>query len=379
MKIKNILIFILTICILLSATVCVSASEDSSSLLEGDIQDKMMRILASVEPEKENFALENVDFSSVTVGTSIPEYEVIDCQLVACSTKIFPVLSNGKMISQFFAWWDGEDWFVQLDNSLVEKTIELVGDTQFAYIYDREGVYVYSQGQTYLIGYAEQNDNIEDVDTIQEQTDVNDLSERGLISDLPDEYMNTIDCSMKDTEVNLDVLSYMENSPVELATENSAYLKVPIIKQPEGTHICWAIATVSIINYIYNYGWNYQHVVNLFNQGIDKGLPIKTVIANMNQHLNTNYSVGGYKPRASKIIKNLTAGYPIYGHFSSSDGAHAAVIRGCNKSKGTFSVMNPNPITNNYTAGTFVDMKKWYFKSSYSQKIYTLKNFGYRY
>ena len=119
-----------------------------------EIEEKMMQILASVEPEKENFALEDVDFSSVTVGTSIPEYDVINGQLVEGSTKIFPVFSGNGMVSQFFAWWDGEDWYVQLDSSLVEKTVDLVGDAPFAYIYDNEGVYVHSQGKTALVGLS---------------------------------------------------------------------------------------------------------------------------------------------------------------------------------------------------------------------------------
>ena len=204
-----------------------------------EIEEKMMQILASVEPEqgeKENFGLENADFSAITVGTSIPEYDVINDQLVEGSTKIFPVFSGNRMVSQFFAWWDGEDWFVQLDSSLVEKTVDLVGDAPFAYIYDNEGVYVHSQGKTDLVGKAETPD-------VETGTDPRDP-----ISVLSKEDFRAIRYSETNHVIVLDVIEYLENDITE-AVEDGSEIKVeePYQINISGIHIFGMIAVAAVI------------------------------------------------------------------------------------------------------------------------------------
>ena len=196
-----------------------------------EIEEKMMQILASVEPEKENFALEDVDFSSVTVGTSIPEYDVINGQLVEGSTKIFPVFSGNGMVSQFFAWWDGEDWYVQLDSSLVEKTVDLVGDAPFAYIYDNEGVYVHSQGKTALVGLSE---------TV--------VNERDPISVLSEEDFRMVQYSDTNHVIVLDVIEYLENDITEAVEDGSeTEVEEPYQINISGIHVFGMIAVAAVI------------------------------------------------------------------------------------------------------------------------------------
>lgn len=50
----------------------------------------MLRILASVEPEKENYGLEDIDFSSVEIGSEIPAYKVENGQLVNANIRLIP-------------------------------------------------------------------------------------------------------------------------------------------------------------------------------------------------------------------------------------------------------------------------------------------------
>lgn len=79
----------------------------------------------------------------------------------------------------------------------------------------------------------------------------------------------------------------------------------------------------------------------------------------------------------STALTYLAAGYPLYGDFTRTGGAHAVVIRGVNTSTKTFSVMNPTPTTSNYTAGTISSSNVWTFISGYSGSLYTLRSYGF--
>ena len=381
---KKILGLILAVSLFAANTIQVSAAAPNEKLPETDIQNVMLQILSSVEFEKEYYGLGDVDFSSVTIGEKIPTYEVVDSQLKEFSRHIFPVLSNGTMISQFFAVRDSDDgkWYVQLDDTLVKGTLDIVGDQPYAYIYDDNGIYVYCQKEVYLLGEAEKEMAEEDWNPngVQEQSDTFREESGNTIDAVPEENLCSVECTKAEGSVVLNVIDYMAKLPVEAAGEpTSAYLPVQIIKQPQNTHICWAIACTSILNYIFKSTYDYQQIVNLFGQGVDTGMSAKNVLINLNTHFNLNYTLGKSTPGAKKIISKLAAGYPIYGAFYNSKGdGHAVVIRGCDKNKKTFSVMNPNPNTNSYTTGNYTSDKVWSFISSYSKNTLTLKQHLFR-
>ena len=138
---KKILIFILTMCISLASALPALAAEVDTKSLE-DMEEVILRVLSSVEFEKEEYGLENVDFSSVLIGEKIPTYEVKEGQLIELPRLIFPLIANDIMVSQIFAVQDetNGEWYIQLDNSLVDETIKNVGNNSFAYIYDDYGL-----------------------------------------------------------------------------------------------------------------------------------------------------------------------------------------------------------------------------------------------
>lgn len=382
---KKLLTLMLTICIFLTSTLPVFAFEADTDL-SNDIQEIILRVLSSIEFEKEEYGLENVDFSSVLIGEKIPTYEVQEGQLVEFPRLIFPLIANDTMVSQIFAVQNESngEWYIQLDNTLVDETIKNVGSNSFAYIYDDYGVYTYSNGEIKLVGIAEDigdvnelEQNIEGRHAVENQASNYSESNYNLINSLSENDFISINCSPVEVKTVINVHSYLEGIPTVYAGATSAYLPVQKIKQPINTNICWAIAITSIANYIYKTDHHYNQIVQWFTLGVDKGQTIQQVISNFNQFFSAGYAVGGAHPAPKKIVNQLSAGYPVYGSFSSSNGSHAVVIRGCDKSNKTFSVMNPNPNTNSYTAGSISSTKVWTFVSAYSKKTYTMANHGF--
>lgn len=100
----------------------------------------MLRILASVEPEKENYGLEDIDFSSVEIGSEIPAYKVENGQLVNANIRLIPLFFNGEFVSLFYiANLPNGKIFVQLSNELVSTITENIDANPLAIICDDVG------------------------------------------------------------------------------------------------------------------------------------------------------------------------------------------------------------------------------------------------
>lgn len=372
---KKFLGLVLTMSILLVTSFSSYAAEDEL-YKDNSLKSLMVNVLESVEHEKEYYGLSGVDFTKVFVGEPIPAYEIIAGDLEKLDIIIFPIYYNEGMVSQFMAYRDNvvDEWYVQIDNSLVEQTIKNVGNSAFCYIYDCDGVYTMSEGNVELIGLA--TDVEGETETRAEKEN---LSTRGTITDFLDEKLQDAKVSSKRILFKLD-LNESSRSVSTLSTNaTSAYCNVDVISQPSGTSICWAITLTSIANYIYNGNWNYNYFVQSITNGVDKSLATNLAIGGFNNMFNAGYAVSYSIPAASEIVAQLAAGYPLFGNFATTAGNnHAVVIRGCNSAANTFSVMNPNPTTTGYTSGTMVTSSMWRFISSYSGTFYTLQNFGYK-
>ena len=116
----------------------------------------MLRILASVEPEKENYGLEDIDFSSVEIGSEIPAYKVENGQLVNANIRLIPFFFNGEFVSLFYiANLPNGKIFVQLSNELVSTITENIDANPLAIICDDVGGQIYSDCELILLGKAE--------------------------------------------------------------------------------------------------------------------------------------------------------------------------------------------------------------------------------
>lgn len=368
---KRIVTLILVLTMLLSMMTfpasAVSASNDSM------LKSQMMQILASISHEKEFYGLKNVSLNNVTIGKEIPVY-VVENQGLHCSDiRIFPVIAGNQMVSMFFSTTlPSNEVYVQLGTELVPLLSPYVNTGEFAIIYDDVGVHVYTGSQIVQIGsrlvYPES--------TIEEDGVVTSRQEDILC-------LNTVDMLDARDISKIKVTSLAPAFELDVSTmpqdtrATNASLNVGIIRQPSGTRICWAITSVSIVNYILNSSLNYSTIVDQFNNGVDMSLPTSNVISLLNDHYNLNYvySSSG-TPTLTTVLNSLSRGKPVYGDFTYSGGAHAVVIRGANFNARTFSVMNPTPTTSGYTSGTVTNSNVWSFICAYSGVTMTLRYYG---
>ncbi len=244
----------LAFCLLFIFCIPAYASDfnNDDTFVDLDIQNKMLRILSSVELEKEYYNLENVDFTAVQLGTEIPTYKVCDGILVKADISIVPIIYNDQIASLFYIADDyyGEK-YVQLNSDLVDLINKNAASKAFAIIYDDIGVYIYTNEELKLLGEERPTYYTDD--------------EKNYVSDVSNKELDEISISSISHYITLDVNQYTE---LESLAITSKYLSVEIISQPTNTNICWSIAITSIVNYIYNGSWNYQDIVNMFTNGL---------------------------------------------------------------------------------------------------------------
>lgn len=383
MKSKRYLSILIILSILFSLCLPSYAAQENPPNIDANIQEQMLRILTSVEPEKKNYGLENVDFSSVEIGNEIPAYKVQNGQLVNADIQLFPLLSNKELVSLFYvANLPNGETYVQLSNELVSPITTYTDVNPFAIVYDDNGAYVYTKSSLYFLGKREQSiysdeDIIRHNDQFPSQVYLNDESfddnSNNLVSCLTENDLYTIEVIPLTIDAVLNVENFAKSLPSTYAA-TSAYLPVEIIKQPSGTNICWAIALTSIYNYAYKSSISVESMVIHINGGVDRAMFIEDVFYRFAEVFRIIW-LHQYTDTISpdNVLAYLNAGYPLYGAFKRPDnGGHAVVIRGISTTTKTFSVMNPNPTTSGYTAGTISSSNIWTFISGYSGSLYTV-------
>ena len=361
---KRITVILLLIALILPSAIIPSQAAYAAS--NDILREHMLRLLISIEHEKEFYGLKDVDLSNVTIGKRIPTYSVENQQLVDTNVQIYPILHEGKLVSMFFAiTLPNGELYTQLGTELVKPLEPYTQNGGFAIVYDDLGVNVYN-------GYEIRQIAINPM--VQRNTNTAVLETGG--SQATSALQNTLN-NVSISELEADFTLNIMESPLAYNSSRavvSRSLNVPIIRQPSGTSICWAIAVTSILNYIYNYNLTYSTIVNQFNNGQDSALAISTVVINMNSYYNTNYvRSSNTTPSITTILNSLALEKPVYGSFRhSGNNYHAIVIRGANSSTRTFSVMNPTPNVNGYTAGTVSSSDVWTFYCPEGNATYTL-------
>lgn len=353
----------LLLALALMVGICPTAFAADENNIDGEIQNQMIRILTSIEKEKEEFGLADVDFAEVQVGREILTYRIIDGEIFPNNLRLFPILHEGQLRSFFYVTdTPDNELYVQLSSELVSSIAPYTNAAPFALVYDASGVYLYSEGEFYQLGNTEGHLGIVENDKSTEQltyTEKHKISTAGLSICL------TLNATSVDT-------SQSSRGII------SAYLPVKIIKQPEGTNICWAISVASIVNYVFDNDVSYESIVYYFTDGEDRGLDTEDIIWNLNRwfHTTWDYELTN-KMKPDLAVDYLALDYPLLGGFTSSHGSHSVVIRGANSEKRTFSIMNPTPTTTDYTAGTISSTNIWRFVSGYSGLSYTMSSYGY--
>lgn len=151
---------------MLFTSIKVAASEQINRATDySEIYGKMCNILVSAEDEKEEYGLKGMDYFNVEIGKEIPVYEVKDSALYSMNLYVFPILKSGEIISFFYAAKDiNGEWYVQLGNEFTELLKEVAMDSEIAFVYDRDGVYLYTEEKLQLLAYAENQQIAPDIE-----------------------------------------------------------------------------------------------------------------------------------------------------------------------------------------------------------------------
>lgn len=345
-----------------------SSREDDMNIVENhEIQQVMLRILSSIEHEKELYGLENVDFSNVEIGSEIPTYITCNNELQFTDTHIFPVLADGQIISLFYISKDENEWGGQLSNALAAQINELADNSACAIVYDNTGAYLFANGRYHLL--------LKDSTSSNPHTKIAATETRTPIELVSSDILDD-SCSTFNIATSLNVNDYMTFRPTAQSA-TAASLAVDLIKQPSGSNYCWACSIASIANYLYDYKWSYMYVANVFNGGVDEPMSLPDIIQNFNLNFNADYA---YKvdntPSLQFVVDELADFTPLLGAFIYGSIGHAVVIRGASIDSNTFSVMDPG--TGTYVSGTVYQTSgKWRYTSESSTTRFSLYGYGY--
>lgn len=321
---------LLAIALLVSA-VCVPAAAASQALNE----EELITVLNFIEPQKETFGLESVDFSTLRISDVIHSYEYIDGQFQEILG--FYLLFSGSTPVALVLSPDGEHYQVM---TAFTKQIGDSGFSQAAFIYDAKGCYLYDGTDLLLLGE-------------------NPESEPVSRSALPDiaELLDAGNIVLTDISLT-EPLGYVLQPQTRAQTYYSCGVKY--VTQNPYDNLCWA-ATIACIS-------NCVKGTNLTAVGVGKpywaaqgqtdfnqGLLDSESAALMRKTYGLDYTYQYAVPSDNVIIENIRSGYPIFATFiqlampiqESSDtpllrtSRHAVTLYGINPFSGYISLMDP--------------------------------------
>lgn len=323
-------------------------------------------ILSFVENRTEWFGLTDVDFEAVNIGSVIPIYETYDGELIPSDTFLIPVLANNEIKNTFFASPYGDDWDIQLDGRYVGQINTLPSGSSFAIVNDCNGAYLISEGSYSLLEQFEDNYQLALSDSESEetaQTPISAFAETDLESLLSPPPV---------VELELNVHSEISSQAFD-PDDYEVFCDVLPVKQPSGSHFCWACCIASMVEYMYGGDIGYEQVAYMFNGYVDEDMSMSDIIYNFNRNFSANYTyTNSNSMSTSFLMSHLRNGKPMIGGYSYAGYGHALVI--CGASSNAYAVMDP--ATGGYAAGTiYASSSGWSYRSD--GKRYTLACYGY--
>lgn len=376
---------VLAVVLAFSFTANAFAADLTKATDEIDIKNKMTRILASIAHEKEYYGLKDVDLTNVSVGNKIPTYEVVEGKVRDSELDVYPILHNGNMVSYFVVTKDiNNEWYVQLENTIVNMTNDVLEADEFAYVYDANGLNIISDKRVTTIFCNDLSYNTQKTESL----DINALAS------LPESELYKINEQAFNVKFTLNIsdslpIASMNGMTADIVngTRNTpGYLDVTIGKQSSGEKLCWCYAVHAVINFVLQTNIPFNTIWNVFNGGINTTQAMSQVVNNMNVNYNMDYYAyytSTYS--ATSAYNQLVAGYPILGGFRRyQDGEsfeHMVVIRGVSVSGNTFSIADSNyddtvspPY---YKSGIISYGGVWSYVNTLNKRYYSIYAVGY--
>lgn len=347
---------------------CVSSSYASTPKIievntDEDYFEEVLRqsedIINIIKSDPVGFGIpQNTNLNLLYLGSEIPLFEKVDDGFEPIDMKYYPLCtSEGEIIGLMLTFADEEG------NIHVEYTPELVSELKatgdpstIAFIYDREGLFIFSNGDICNIYENEVADTARSVLQANDLTQIENIAKSSSLS-------------QKERCVLTKIPSTGSNANSVLRS-GSAMLSVPAIKQDTGSSYCWACCFVSVGRYFFtSSAYNYNARQLAIDITGDTSTPqtvneTRTHLYNYfpmvsNGHTYTVYSTGlTYLTLTTKI----DSGYPIIGRVDNGPG-HMVVVCGYANTSGDYYTMM-DPITGTYRTGSVVAERPVYSSPS---------------
>ncbi len=311
---KRILILLLTMIMTL---------ELSLSIVSADMRDKcdedsIVNTISSVECIKDQIGLTDIDFGELYYSEKkILSYEYTNDGLI-CNAEYIAIGYKDSLIGWVIKSFYEDEVSYQFSTEFIEQLPLLIDSgTEFAFIYDANGCYLY------------------------DGTKLQKIKEVSL-------HTNRANLSLEEC-FDMDILigKYNFNKKISYPNNGSKAAiyyscNVSNVTQKPYQNLCWAASTACIVNY--KNGTNLtalsvaQNWYGMFNYN-------QSLLLSYNDDVINSYSLlYTYKyriPTESVIVNNISNNYPIEGTFQHTTGYHNVVIYGINISSGYLYIMDP--------------------------------------
>lgn len=366
---KKISITAVVFILVLAISMPIFASTESFSTIadisvEKQVASLTSEVLRTMEPEKELYGLEDIDFSTLYLGSQIPAYELDESGINAITDVFyFPVFSGDTWVAtSFVTYGDRGEMIVQISTEYAEKYAELEQlDDEVALIFDESSAYIYTNNTAIITATSS--------DRISHRINIKDIKESGITINP----MTTL--LAKKTTIPIKKNAYVTRS----AFDNQKYLSVPLIKQAANSLQCWAACIASIRGY-YGKSTTIDQVYNFADVTKYKGATLAKCKSVLQKY---GFKVTEYSQSFFNWYQLRTEIYtyenPIFAEckYNNSLG-HAVVVRGYyvnSQASGIGIISYMDPSTGKYGASSVEKDYGFYYVSSANSKKYSMDCF----
>lgn len=322
---------VLVVTVIASIMAPVFASERQQLILDVGQMEKLSSALEDVATLRGTMGLENVDFTSLSLGTSIPTYEYVENSVNAMNISYYPIFHAEELVA--FAMCDEFSGSFNIITALVPETKELISvNSSQAFVYDRDSCYLLVDGEYHHL-----------VDSAMITESRNDIEECVPVDDVL--------CSEGNATQAIPFSGVM---PLAV----TATCNVSFVSQNPPSNYCWAATVACIGNYLT--GESYSAITiakSYWGASYNYSLSPDKAMNVLKSKYNKEYTYNDCVPTDSTLYNNLVAGYPLYGRMINPNTAqtHAVTIYAYSMTGGYISIMDPEygsvVVYSKYTTG----------------------------
>lgn len=336
---KKIFSLILVVLMLIGGIPALAANDIKMVTNDNDIVNAIEQVIESIYFEKEYYGFGESNLSELSIGTEIPNYEVINSNLVEINDiSYYPILDkSGEIVSVAAIAYDGDYPKAYLSCDLVPALKESQTGQGIALVYDRQGAYCWNGEKATLI----ESNNMPG--GVAYRSDIANVSDATL--------QNTVTrCVVGSASLNIEIPDVEPQG----YGDNAAYVSVPVKRQPSGSSWCWAASMASVVQHETGISHTCTQMANLYGASNSTTASISTIQSRLRNDFGLLYNYQGTR-KLTNILNSLGSGHASIGAFFYSGGGHAAVIRGIDFDSKVFSIMDPQGTGSNYTTGQIVN------------------------